>query len=208
MSDRLQSGSIARSSNLRIALTPTLSHPGEGNTVAVALAVIFALLLPLTACQRTETERAEKPAARPAEAPPPGIPPAQLDRIVELFNKGVGLMERYQPLEAVRAFEEVVRLAPNWTTGRLNYGIALLNAQTDEGYAAAEVELKKVVAEAPDNPYAHYALGMLLRHLTRFDEAKAQFEAVLRIDPLTRDADGFRWRTRSQTVTPTTSSAS
>ncbi len=158
----------------------------------IALLVTLFSLTP--SCQRNETENAKDasgPAPKATLAPiaaVAAIPPEHLDRIVELFNKGIGLMERYEPLEAVKAFEEVVRLAPGWTTGRLNYGIALLNAQTDEGYARAEVELKEVIADAPDNPYAHYALGMLLRHLTRLSEAKAQFEKVLQIDPEDADA--------------------
>ena len=117
-----------------------------------------------------------------------GIPPAYLDRIVTLFNKGIALMEQYRPADAVKAFDEVVRLAPGWTKGRLNLAIALLNAQSEESYARAEIELKRVVAAAPDNPYGHYALGMLLKHLDRFDEAKARFERVLEIDPEDGDA--------------------
>lgn len=111
------------------------------------------------------------------------IPPEQFDRIVELFNRGIGLMDRFQPTEAVKAFEEVVALAPNWTTGRLNLGIALLNAQSEESYARAEQELRRVISEAPDNLSANYALGMLLRHGARYDEAKIHFERALEIDP-------------------------
>ena len=59
------------------------------------------------------------------------IPAEHLGRIADLFNQGVGLMDRYRPSEAVQAFEEVVRLAPDWTTGRLNLGIALLNSHLD-----------------------------------------------------------------------------
>jgi len=97
-------------------------------------------------------------------------------------------MEQYQPQDAVAAFEQVTRRAPEWVTGRLNLAIALLNAQSDEAYARAEKELQWVIQKAPENPNGHYALGMLLVHLTRFDEAKAQFEAVLKIDPDDPDA--------------------
>ncbi|MBI4515585.1 MAG: VCBS repeat-containing protein [Deltaproteobacteria bacterium] len=153
----------------------------------LATLAALALALPLfAACSRQESDQPAQQTAAPAAVT--GVPPAQLDRIVTLFNKGVGSMDRYEPVEAIKAFEEVVTLAPNWTLGRLNYGIALLNGQTDEYYAKAEVELKKVIAQAPENPYGHYALGMLLRHLTRFEDAKAQFEAVLKIDPEDADA--------------------
>ena len=81
-----------------------------------------------------------------------------------------------------------MRLAPDWATGRLNLGIALLNTQRDEDYVRAEEQLKWVAGKEPDNPHAHYALGMLLRNRTRFEEAKARFERVLEIDPEDADA--------------------
>ncbi|MCK6554522.1 FG-GAP-like repeat-containing protein [Candidatus Binatia bacterium] len=157
----------------------------------LTLLVSAGLVAAFSSCSRRDTEPrpAATPTAVPAKAPAAaGIPPQHATRVVELFNRGVGLMDRFEPVEAIKAFEEMVGLAPDWTLGRLNYGIALLNGQTDEFYGRAEVELKKVIAVAPDDPYAHYALGMLLRHLTRFEEAKAQFEEVLRIDPEDADA--------------------
>jgi FG-GAP-like repeat/ASPIC and UnbV/Tetratricopeptide repeat len=117
-----------------------------------------------------------------------GIPAEHVDTILTHFNKGVGLMDRFQPVKAVKEFEKVVGLAPDWITGRLNFGIALLNAQGDAYYAQAEKELKRVIEAAPKNPYAHFSLGMLLRHLTRFDEARTHFERVVEIDPDDPDA--------------------
>lgn len=156
-------------------------------------AVAAVLLFGLPGCRNQEgrdsgARPAERAAAPTVAAAVAGVPPAHFDQIVELYNKGVGLMDQYQPVEAVKAFDEMVQLAPEWTTGRLNLGIALLNAQSDEAYARAETELKRVAAAEPDNPYAHYALGMLLRHFTRFDEARARFERVLEIDPEDADA--------------------
>lgn len=117
-----------------------------------------------------------------------GVSPEQIDQIVHFFNLGMGLMDQYRPTEAIEAFEEVVRLQPDWVTGRLNLGIALLNAQSDETRARAEEELLWVAAEDPDNPYAHYALGMLFKHFARTDEAKERFARVLEIDPEDADA--------------------
>ena len=100
----------------------------------------------------------------------------------------MGLMDQYRPSDAVTAFEEVVRLSPGWVTGRLNLGIALLNTQGDETRKRAEEELRKVLAMDPDNPYAHFALGVLLTHFERSDEARLEFERVLEIDPDDADA--------------------
>ena len=47
------------------------------------------------------------------------------------------------------AIASLVRLSPDWTTGRLNLGIALLNAQSDEAYARAEEELKEWEGKDP-----------------------------------------------------------
>lgn len=121
-------------------------------------------------------------------AAPPAVAAADLDRIVAAFNRGIALMEQYRPIEAVAAFESVVALAPDWSLGRLNLGIALLNAESDEAHARAETELRRVAAEVPDDPHAHYALGMLDRHLTRFAAAREAFARVLEIDPDDPDA--------------------
>ncbi len=111
-----------------------------------------------------------------------------IDQIIVPFNKGVALMDQFRPSDAVKAFEGVVRIAPYWITGRLNLGIALLNAQSvEDNYERAEKEFRWVISKTNNNPYAYYALGMLLRHLTQFEEAKLQFEKVLDIDP--EDAD-------------------
>ncbi|MDJ0838721.1 MAG: FG-GAP-like repeat-containing protein [Acidobacteriota bacterium] len=109
-----------------------------------------------------------------------------LDQIIVPFNRGVALMDQFKPREAAGSFEEVVALAPDWVLGRLNYGIALLNAQDDP--AGAERELKWVIERAPENPYGHYALGMLLRHQGRLEEAEALYRRVLEIDPEDADA--------------------
>jgi tetratricopeptide (TPR) repeat protein len=116
------------------------------------------------------------------------IPPGKADEVLAHFNRGIGLMDQYQPEQAVLAFEEVVRIAPDWTAGRLNLGIALLNTQGEGDDVRAEGVFREVIAADPDNPYAHYALGMLLRHFGRLDEARAEFERVLEIDPDDPDA--------------------
>ncbi len=116
-------------------------------------------------------------------------PPAEhLDRIIERFNRGVALMEQYRPSEAAEAFTEVVELAPGWTRARLNLGIALMNVQSPESRARAEEELRRVVTEAPDDPYGHFALGVLMRHLARVEDARAAFAIVLRLRPEDPDA--------------------
>ncbi len=111
------------------------------------------------------------------------IPTGQLDRIIELTNRGITFMDQYLPMKGVGAFEEVVRLAPDWSTGHLNLAIAYLNTQEEENYSKAEAEFRRTLEADPGNPYANYCLGVLLSYLARFEEAKPYFENVLKFDP-------------------------
>ncbi len=97
-------------------------------------------------------------------------------------------MEQTKASEAVQAFAEVVRLAPEWPVGHVNLGIALLNSEAQDNYPRAESELKSVIDVEPRNCHAHYTLGMLLLYLGRFDEARRHFETVLKIDPEDTDS--------------------
>jgi len=148
-----------------------------GKTLRVAL--LFALLFAAAGCGGGDSDESSAFA---------GLPPDRVDEIVGHFNRGVGLMDRYQPEQAVLEFEQVVGLAPDWITGRLNLAIALLNTQGEGDDVRAEAEFRKVIAVDPDNPTAHYALGMLFRHFARLDEAKVEFARVLEIDPGDPDA--------------------
>ena len=150
--------------------------------------LVLCLLLALIGCGGGSKPGTSQTPAGKVNSPPvassdlDAIPAEQLDRIVGLFNKGVGLMDQFKPVEAAEVFDELVRLAPNWTTGRLNLGIALLNAES-QSYDRAERELKEVIRSEPDSARAHYALGMLLVHLGRSEEALSEFRRVLEIDP-------------------------
>ena len=112
----------------------------------------------------------------------------RVDRIVARFNDGIAYMERYEPARAVEAFDEVLELSPDWSEARLNLAIALLNSQQEGDLERAEVELRKVILEMPGEPRGPFTLGMLLRYLSRTEEAKEQFAAVLRLDPEDADA--------------------
>ncbi len=120
--------------------------------------------------------------------PAAGIPQQNFDAAVAAYNRGIGSMERYQPNQAVAAFQSVVELAPGWIPGRLNLGIALLNQQKKEVFADAEQELRWVIEVDADNLYALYSLAMLLRHLNQVEEATALFERVVALDEEDADA--------------------
>ena len=160
-----------------------------GRLIAAALLVCVATVVSACGGDSSSTDNAAPASAGAvSHSPFAGMPPERVDEIMTAFNRGMGLMDQYRPSEAAAAFEEVVQLSPDWVTGRLNLGIALLNTNTDESFVRAEEALRRVIELDPDNPYAHYVLGILLRHLGRFDEARDEFARVLEIDPEDADA--------------------
>jgi hypothetical protein len=100
-------------------------------------------------------------------------------------NRGIGFMEQYHFQEAQAAFEEVVRLAPDWLPGRINLGIALMN---QGGFQPPSLQqaldtFTEILVRDTDNLPAHYCLGILSRHLRDPRPAIDHFVAVLRGDP-------------------------
>jgi len=131
--------------------------------------------VPATASQRPVVDRG------------PVIPVEHADEVIGWFNKGVGLMDQFQPAKAARVFEQAVALAPRWSAARINLAIALLNLPESASQRRAEEQLRAVLAVKPDSCRAHYALGMLMRYQGRVEDARTEFERVLEIDP--EDAD-------------------
>jgi FG-GAP-like repeat/Tetratricopeptide repeat len=105
--------------------------------------------------------------------------------VLELNNRGVGYMEHFKTgyPKAVEAFQEVVKLAPNWAPGRINLGIALLNTASEENLERALQVFREVLEKEPDNPYANYCTGIILSHRGQPSEALPCFEKVTRVDP-------------------------
>ena len=74
-------------------------------------------------------------------------------------------MERFEYRMAVSDFEQVVGYAPDWLPGRMNLGIALLNATNVEQHLERATEMfEAILKEEPNNPYAHHCLGIILAH--------------------------------------------
>ncbi len=98
-------------------------------------------------------------------------------------NRGIGQMEQFEYAQAVQSFEEVVQRAPAWIPGRINLGIALLNTATKPNLERAVALFQEILRQEPDNPYAHYCLGIIFGYEGNTQAAVPHFEAVTRIDP-------------------------
>src|SRR6266851_39729 len=98
-------------------------------------------------------------------------------------NRGVGYLERFNYPKALETFEVVNQMDPSWLPGKINLGIALLNIDDEQNRTRAIELFQQIVEQEPDNPYAHFCLGILLNHRGLIDEALPHFEAVTQIDP-------------------------
>jgi hypothetical protein len=108
--------------------------------------------------------------------------------ILRLNNKGVGLMEQFEPDAAADVFAEIVDKAPDWLPGKINLAIARLNTRTRQ-----ELEKKyheqtwqiygEILEREPDNVYAHFGRGILRLYQHKPDEALPFFEFVTKHAP-------------------------
>ena len=146
----------------------------------------------------------QRPASEPLEDE---IPPDELIAVMTKHFEGLGYMEQYEYVKAIKAFREVHRRAPGWIPGAINLAIGLLN---DSGVKAEEAKkagggaepattnfkealelLAGVLERAPDNPYAHFASGIILEQDGNLVEAHRHFKRVTEIDPY--DATAWYW---------------
>src|ERR1043165_2944089 len=95
-------------------------------------------------------------------------------------NLGVALLEQFKYREAADSFKRALQLAPDLALARINLGIALFNVPD---LPAAQRELQAAATAAPNAPQPAYVLGLIAKTQNKPDEAIANFQKVLRIDP-------------------------
>lgn len=115
----------------------------------------------------------------------PSIDNADLNEVWRLANRGTGLIEQGKFEEAGTSWEELLALAPDWVTARINLGIASLNKEGGEEPAVGIFE--RVLEEDPDSPWAHFCLGLLLARKNMPERALEHYRAVLEVDPTDPD---------------------
>ena len=144
--------------------------------------------------------------ARPKPQPNPE-PGAKADLVAAAHAnaRGIGYLEQFDEKyedgsnahsRAIAAFEEAMKLAPDWTPARINLGIALLNTQVEANLDRALRLFAEVIAKEADNAHAHYCTGIIHYYRNQLPEAARAFAEVNRIDP----NDAWAWYYRGKCI--------
>lgn len=97
-----------------------------------------------------------------------------------LFRRGVDFLHEHHPAQAAMLLAQALRLEP----GRSSIREALGRAEFALGmHEHAAERFLSVARDAPDNDYAHYALGRCLLALGRREEARAHLRLARALRP-------------------------
>jgi tetratricopeptide (TPR) repeat protein len=100
-------------------------------------------------------------------------------------NIGIGYLDQQQYAEARNAFEQVVRLRPDYKDGYINIG---LNFIEWEKYSEARAPLEKALALHPGDARALYYLALVERRARHTEAEVADLQKVVAQYPESRDA--------------------
>jgi tetratricopeptide (TPR) repeat protein len=100
-------------------------------------------------------------------------------------NLGIAYLDQSQYSDAVRAFNKVVKLRPDYPDAYTN--IALTEIQWEK-YESAQASIGRALALSPDNARALYYFAQLARRASRYDEETAALRKVVLQYPESRDA--------------------
>ena len=96
------------------------------------------------------------------------------------YNLGVALDKKGQVDEAIRQFQQSIRLKPDYSEAQNNLGAALLKrGQVDEAIR----QFQETARREPANAYTHNNLGIALATKGLMDQAIIQFQAAVRFKP-------------------------
>jgi tetratricopeptide (TPR) repeat protein len=95
-------------------------------------------------------------------------------------NLGIALAGKGRPDEAIRQFQEAIRLKPDGVKAYYNLGTALLKkGQIDEAIR----QFQETIRLKPDYAQAHNSLGIALARKGQLADAILQFQEALRLKP-------------------------
>lgn len=93
---------------------------------------------------------------------------------------GNTLMRHGRTAEAVKSYEDALRLRPDFHDARRGLGMAFMKLKRHE---AAEREFRQLVISRPQDAGAHYYLGCALYARGAHEEALASYREALRLQP-------------------------
>jgi len=99
-------------------------------------------------------------------------------------NLGISLLDQFQYMEAVQAFNEVVKLRPTYAEGYTNVGLTLI---VWEKYESARKAINKALSIDPNSARATYYDGLLQRRAGNSEREIADFRKVVEMFPESRD---------------------
>jgi len=100
-------------------------------------------------------------------------------------NLGIGFLDQLQYEEALRAFEQVTRLRPDYKDVYINVGLTYIEW---EKYAEARKPLENALALQPEDARALYYLALVERRQRHSEAETADLEKVVAQYPQSRDA--------------------
>jgi tetratricopeptide (TPR) repeat protein len=99
-------------------------------------------------------------------------------------NLGIAYLDQLQYVDAMHAFEQVVKLRPDYADGLINIGLTYIEW---EKYSEARSSLEQALELVPNNARALYYLALVERREGHFDEELADLQRVVTQFPQARD---------------------
>ncbi len=116
--------------------------------------------------------------------PPGGAEPNDNSDWMRWNNLGIAYLDQLQYSDAMHAFEQVVRLRPDYADGYTNIGLTYIEW---EKYSSARASLEKAMDLSPGNGRALYYMALVERREGHRDEELADLQRVVEQYPQARD---------------------
>jgi tetratricopeptide (TPR) repeat protein len=116
----------------------------------------------------------------------PATPPDKQDNPdwMRWNNLGIAYLDQLQYADSMHAFEQVVKLRPDYADGHINIGLTYIEW---EKYSNARSSLEQALALSPNNARALYYLALVERREGHYDEEVADLQRVVIQYPQARD---------------------
>jgi tetratricopeptide (TPR) repeat protein len=100
-------------------------------------------------------------------------------------NLGIAFLDQLQYDDSIRAFQQVVKLRPDYADGQTNLGLTYIEW---EKYSDARPHLEKALKLSPGNARALYYMALVERREGHCDQELADLKKVVEQYPLSKDA--------------------